>query len=292
MTGYGAAEQGTAAGVLRAEVKTVNHDTFRASLRLPPALESYEHQIREWLRAELPRGHANFSLRLETAGVEADDRPALTLDEGRAAQYLRAFEQLRDRFALPGEIDVAMVGRFSDVFVRAEAPSLEISADDLRAVTTAAARATVAMREEEGRRLAADLEERLVAIEAALVVIAERAPARLLAERDRLRSAIAELAAETSVDEERLAREVAYLAERWDISEEMVRLRSHIQFFREMIALGTDEPVGKRLRFICQEMHRETNTIGSKANDVAIQHRVVSIKNEIERLREQVENVE
>jgi uncharacterized protein (TIGR00255 family) len=122
--------------------------------------------------------------------------------------------------------------------------------------------------------------------------VAERAPARLTAERDRLRAAIAELAGEVATDEDRLAREIAYLAERWDISEELVRLRSHIDFFRDMMRQEGHEPVGKRLRFISQEMLREANTIGSKANDVGIQHQVVAIKNEIERLREQVENVE
>ena len=95
-----------------------------------------------------------------------------------------------------------------------------------------------------------------------------------------------------SMDEERLAREVAYLAERWDISEELVRLRSHIQVFRETLAAEATEPVGKRLGFLTQELHREANTIGSKANDAAIEHQVVAIKNEIERIREQVENIE
>src|SRR5690606_20403425 len=124
------------------------------------------------------------------------------------------------------------------------------------------------------------------------IMIAARAPARVIAERDRLRAAVAELAGEVATDEDRLAREIAYLAERWDIGEEMVRLRSHIEFFREMIRTEGGEPVGKRLRFISQEMLREANTIGSKANDVGIQHQVVAIKNETERLREQVENVE
>src|SRR5690606_35151235 len=158
--------------------------------------------------------------------------------------------------------------------------------------TEAAAREAVRMREDEGRRLQADLEERLAAIEAALAVVADRAPARLVEERDRLRAAIRELVGEIGVDEERLAREIAYLAERWDISEEIVRLRSHIELFRETIAGAQGAPVGKRLRFVSQEMLREANTIGAKANDVTIQHQVIAIKNEIDRLREQIENVE
>ncbi|MFW5947808.1 MAG: endoribonuclease YicC domain-containing protein, partial [Gemmatimonadota bacterium] len=112
------------------------------------------------------------------------------------------------------------------------------------------------------------------------------------AERDRLRRAVAELAADVTLDEDRLAREIALVADRWDISEEVVRLHSHLEHFAGMLDREAAEPVGKRLSFLVQEMHREANTIGSKANDAEIEHRVVAIKNEIERLREQVENVE
>jgi len=119
-----------------------------------------------------------------------------------------------------------------------------------------------------------------------------RAPARLTAERDRLREQIRELADSEDVDEERLAREIAYLAERWDINEEIVRFRSHLDLFRDTLASDVDEAVGKRLSFVVQEMHREANTIGSKANDAAITRASVAMKEEIEKLREQVENVE
>lgn len=292
MTGFGEAERETAAGRLRVEVKTVNHDTFRASMRLPSSLEAYEIQIREWLRAYLPRGQVNYSLRVEATRAGADDGPPVVLDEARARQYLRVLHTMKQRLDLPGEVDVALLSRFGDLIVRGEEEGPEVTAEDVRAVTEAAARGVVRMREEEGQRLQQDLDERLRAVEGALATIDQQAPARLVAERDRLRAAVRELAGDVPVDEERLAREVAYLAERWDISEELVRLRSHIQLFRETLALGATEPVGKRLRFVIQEMHRETNTIGSKANDVVIQHQVVAIKNEVERLREQIENVE
>jgi uncharacterized protein (TIGR00255 family) len=148
------------------------------------------------------------------------------------------------------------------------------------------------MREEEGRRLHDDLEGRIQAIEAALAAVEQRAPERLVAERDRLRRAVQELATGVAVDADRLAQEVAYLAERWDVNEELVRFRSHNELFRQLLEADSAEPVGKRLSFLVQEMHREANTIGSKANDAAIAHRVVAIKDEVERLREQVENVE
>lgn len=291
MTGYGAAERETPAGRLRVEIKTVNHDTFRLSIRVPASLEMAEAQIRDWLRAYLPRGHVSYALRVEAPGVVAG--AALRLDEARVREYLGLLGALKERFGLPGDVDVAMLSRYGDIFVRQEGEnSPDVPLEDVRAATEEAAAAVVRMREEEGRRLLADLEERLVGIEGALAVIADRAPARLAVERDRLRAAIAELAGEAGVDEERLAREVAYLAEKWDISEEIVRLRSHIALFRETLALEATEPVGRRLRFVSQEMHREANTIGAKANDVTIQHQAIAIKNEIDRLREQIENVE
>jgi uncharacterized protein (TIGR00255 family) len=160
------------------------------------------------------------------------------------------------------------------------------------AVSEAASRATE-MREAEGRRLAEDLEGRLEAMEGTVGQIAGRAPERLAAERDRLRAAIQELlGANLAVDEERLAREVAHMAERWDIHEEIVRFRAHLEMFRESIRTGDPGGIGKRLGFIAQEILREANTMGSKANDAQIAALVVALKEEIERLREQLENVE
>ena len=292
MTGYGEAEQDTSFGRLRAEVRTVNHRYFSANLRLASLFERFEPQIREWLRTHFPRGHVNFSLRLDGSMLGNGVNP-LVLDVPRARAYLALLRDLKEQLGLPGEVDVALLSRFGDLFKPADA----IDADPvdpalLRAVTDAASKAAITMREEEGSRLEADLQERLAAIETAMKSIGERAPTRLLAERDRLRKAVAELSGDVSVDEERLAREVAYMAERWDISEELVRLRSHIEMFRQTLGSSADEPVGKRLGFLTQEMHREANTIGSKANDAEIDHRVIAIKEELERLREQIENVE
>jgi uncharacterized protein (TIGR00255 family) len=291
MTGFGEAERDTAAGRLRAEVRTVNHRFFSANLRLAKPIERYEAQVREWLRSRLSRGHVNFSLRIERNGLAAGT--GLQVDIERARQYLAALRTLQSELGLSGEIDVRLLSRFGDLVVlEDDAEQVEVDPEDVRQVTEAAADSTVRMREEEGHRLAADLEARLVAIEAAMAGIEEAAPARLLAERDRMRRVIAELLDGQQLDDDRIAREIALIAERWDISEELVRLRSHLELFRETVAADSAEPVGKRLSFLIQEMHRESNTIGAKANDAAIEHRVIAIKDEIERLREQVENVE
>ncbi len=292
MTGFGEAERDTAAGRLRCEVKTVNHRYFSINLRLSSALERYEPQVREWLRALLPRGHVNCSVRVQNGNDPATGTP-LVLDVERAEQYLKLLRELKQRFDLPGEVDMALLSRFGELIRPAEPEDVNaITAEDVQAVTEAAARAAVVMREIEGRKLADDLEGRLAAIETAMAAIAERAPQRLVAERDRMRRVVSELAGEVGIDEDRITREVAYMAERMDISEELVRLRSHIELFRNILAQPGDDTVGKRLGFLTQEMHRETNTIGSKANDSLIEHQVIAIKDEIERLREQVENVE
>ena len=294
MTGYGEAERETAAGTLRVEVRTVNHRHLNVNFRLPSAFGRWEGELRDWLRTHFARGHVNLSVRLEPpAGSSAAVR-GLRIDEERVTAYLTLFREMGTRLGVPGEPDLALLTRFSDILVRddTEAEQVEVTAEELRAVVDEAARQNLRMREDEGRRLHDDLEGRLRAIDAALAIVEERAPGRLVSERDRLRAAIAELAGGISVDPDRLAQEVAYLAERWDVNEELVRFRSHNELFRELLAAEAAEPVGKRLSFLVQEMNREANTIGSKANDAAIAHRVVAIKEEIERLREQVENVE
>ena len=283
MTGFGEAERDTAVGRLRCEIKTVNHRYFSLNLRLSAALERFEPQIREWLRSLLPRGHVNCSIRLQN-GIATGEAPPLVLDEARVEQYLAVLRELKHRFHLPGEVDISLVSRFGELIRPAELADVDsISSADMQQVTEAAARAAVTMREIEGGKLADDLEGRLAAIETAMARIAER---------DRMRRVVAELASEVGVDEDRITREVAYMAERMDISEELVRMRSHIELFRQILAQTREDTVGKRLGFLTQEMHRETNTIGSKANDAQIEHHVIAIKDEIERLREQVENVE
>ncbi|MGH7446778.1 MAG: YicC/YloC family endoribonuclease [Longimicrobiales bacterium] len=292
MTGFGEAEQETPAGRLRAEARTVNHRYFSLNLRLGRGVDRFEPQIRDWLRRLLPRGHVNFSLRLETPDAVPDDL-LLRVNEARARQYLRLLRSLNEELGLPGEVDLALLSRFTDLIVdEAEIDQPVPDVASVQAVTEAAAQAVVAMREDEGLRLRADLDERLSSIETTMASILEIAPVRLTAERDRMRRVVAELLEGVPLDEDRIAREIAYIAERWDVSEELVRLRSHIELFRETLADEGAEPVGKRLSFLTQEMNRETNTIGSKANDAAVEHQVIAIKDEIERLREQIENVE
>jgi uncharacterized protein (TIGR00255 family) len=193
-----------------------------------------------------------------------------------------------------GELDLTTFARFRDLFQGAGEEDIPLpSEEEILEVAEAAIGRTLEMRVEEGGRLADDLRRALSVMEGEVVEIARRAPERLTSERDRLRLAVqALLEGEIRVDEERLAREVAHLAERWDIHEEIVRFRSHLTMFRDTLDRGEAGVVGKRLGFIAQELLREANTMGSKANDAEIAGRVIVLKEEIDRLREQLENVE
>jgi uncharacterized protein (TIGR00255 family) len=293
MTGYGEAERSTSDGRLLVTIKTVNHRFFNAHLRTPPGFDRFESEIQGWLRRHFARGHINYTLthERERAGGN-EDLP--TLDLARARHYRELLGDLKKELALPGEVELQALLRFNDLF---QAPDLsdrelEIDGSVLEDLTEEAARAALEMREREGSRLQDDLLDRLKRMEEELSTIERRAPERLLAERDRLRDAISELAEQAEVDEDRLAKEVAYMADRWDINEELVRFRAHLGAFRETLASGSGEAVGKRLGFLVQELHREANTIGSKANDLEVSHSSVAIREEIERLREQLENVE
>lgn len=293
MTGFGEAVGRTAAGSLRIELRTVNHRYLNLNARLPASLARWEPEIREWLRGAFARGHVNCTARWEPNGEAAPGR-GWKLDEERVAAYLRIFGELSARYGVHGSPDLSLLTRFNDIIVRSDddEPPVEIAADELRPIVEEAGRRVVEMREDEGRRLEADLRGRLTAIEQALAGVEARAPERLVAERSRLTAAVRDLLGDITLDEARIAQEIALLAERWDVNEELVRFRSHNELFSELLDAAGTEPVGKRLSFLVQEMHREANTIGSKANDAAVAHLVVAIKDELERLREQVENVE
>ena len=293
MTGFGEAEEATAAGVVRVEIKTVNHRFFNANLRTPAGCDRLDGDIQSWLRPFLSRGHVTYLLSIDRDTAEASDTlPELDLE--RAKRYGELLETLRRELGVEAPVDLSHVSRFGEIFraPERENASAQVEGEVIRRLTEAAASAVVESREAEGARLQRDLEEHLDAIEGALVRVEARAPARLVAERDRLRAAVAELTETHSVDEDRLAREIAYLAEKWDINEEIVRFRSHVELFREALQVDSSEPVGKRLGFLVQEMNREANTIGSKANDAEIAQTAVALKEEVERLREQLENVE
>ncbi|MFN2566243.1 MAG: YicC/YloC family endoribonuclease [Gemmatimonadaceae bacterium] len=287
MTGFGAAEGQVGRARVAVEVRSVNHRFFSASLKLPGSLSRWEGEVREALRRGVTRGHVTLTAR--AARQEATG--GSTIDEARLAAYVARLRELQQRYALRGEVDLATVLRLPDVVTTSNEEE-QGSADELVAVVEKAVLALAAMREQEGARLAVFLEDRLQAIEDAVGRLSARAPTRMIAQRDRLREAVRELAGGIAIDEARLAQEVAILADRLDVQEELERFRSHLAAFRAALRGGGDDGVGKRLGFVLQEMLREANTTGSKANDAELTRDVLIIKEELERAREQVENLE
>lgn len=292
MTGYGAAESELADGrVLRAEVRTVNHRHLSTSVRLPRGWEGLERSVLERVRAVLSRGSVSLSVRCESSDRDEGDVPSLDLE--RARGYVELMREAGLQLKLEGYLQVEDLARLPGVLRMEGPPAAEPDEEALCACVEGALGEVVAMREVEGRRLEVELRAGLDRILAEVGAIEVAAPARLLRERDRLRERVAALSEGVEVDEDRLAREIAYLAERWDIAEEIVRLRSHVALFEEGLGGGGDGgKVGKRLGFVVQEMYREANTLGSKSNDAAIAASAIAVKEELERIREQLENVE
>jgi uncharacterized protein (TIGR00255 family) len=291
MTGFGAADGEVGGGRVSVEVRSVNHRFFSPSIKLPGALARLEGEVRDALRRGVTRGHVTVSARFERdAEGSVDITP---IDEARFAAYVGALRGLQQRHGLSDTLDVATILRMPDVF--AGATREELPAEAGTQLVTIVDRAVVAlleMRAAEGSRLVTYLDERLAVIEAALGRIAVRAPVRVTEQRDRLRNAVRELADGVLVDETRLAQEIALLADRLDVQEELSRFRAHIAAFRAALRAAQPEGVGKRLGFLLQEMLREANTTGSKGNDAAIVADVLLVKEELERIREQVENLE
>ncbi len=288
MTGFGAAEGPVGDLRVGVEVRTVNHRFFNPSLKLPAAFARWEGEVREALRQRINRGHVSLIAR-----ISREENGNGIVDEQRFAAYVAQLRALKERYALAGDVDLATLLRMPDVVgARNQDEEATGSAAELVRVVDEAATALMAMREAEGARLATVLLERLGVIEEALARIAERAPERLIAQRDRLKMSVKELSEGIALDEQRLAQEIAVLADKLDVNEEIDRFNSHLTAFRETLRTPAADGVGKRLGFLLQEMLRETNTTGSKANDARMLHEVVMVKEELERIREQVENLE
>ena len=288
MTGFGAAEGAVGALELTVEIRAVNHRFFNPTLKLPNSMARWEADVRELLRKRFARGHLTLS-----AWAVREAESAVGINEERFGAYVTQLRDVRDRFSLSGDVDIATVMRLPDVLTSSKGHGEDEEGDvaELLSIVTRAADALDAMRRAEGERIAAYLLERVTVIESALTRVASRAPARLVEQRQRMQASVAELAAGVAVDPQRLAQEIAILADRLDVAEELSRFGAHIAAFRDAVQSAADEAVGKRLGFLLQEMLREANTTGSKANDAPMLADVVSIKEELERLREQVENV-
>jgi uncharacterized protein (TIGR00255 family) len=287
MTGFGAGHGASGGEALDAEIRSVNHKFCEVKARLPRELAALETEAVKQVRERLARGGVDVSIR--RTGAAGGLVPKVDLE--LAAAYARAYEELRARLGLAGGPTVADVAA-ADGVLKLEERALDLGAarEALRAALSAALDGLVAMRAREGEALARDLEARLSAVEALVARAAALVPRSVEHLRARLAERIEELTRGVPLDPARLAQEAALLADRTDVTEEVTRLGSHLAQARALLRSG--EPAGRKLDFLVQEMHREVNTIGSKSQSAEIAALVVSAKAEVERLREQVQNVE
>jgi uncharacterized protein (TIGR00255 family) len=287
MTGFGAAEGPVAGRRLRVEIKTVNHRYFNLSAKLPNELGSLEMELRERLRRDFERGHITVLARWTES---ADGRLGFTVDLDRARLVAARLREMQSALGLGGEVTVELVARQAEVLSTGSNGAPEIAWSEIEPIVARAGQECRAMRAREGSTLVSELEHRLQLLERAAQEIAARTPGRLVRERERLRTAVSQLLDGRTIDEQRLAQELALLADKLDITEELVRFRAHLGAARDTLA--GDQPVGKRLGFLAQELGREVNTMGSKAGDAEIAQLVIGMKGELEKFREQLENLE
>ena len=288
MTGYGRATVDVAGRRLAVEIRSVNHRFCEVSVRGPKVALQFEDQVRQLIQDRFSRGKFNLTITWVGAGEQGE---VLKLNEAVAQRYVDLMSQLKSRFNLAGEVEVATVASLPDLFTwEHTAMSDEESWSLVKAVVEKACDNMNLMKEREGGALTRDFEARLAAIRKQLDLVSERAPLRPAEAKERMVARIKPLLDDVEMDPIRIAQEVALLADRLDCTEECVRLAAHLDQFRHLIE--GPELAGRKLNFLLQEMNREANTIGSKANDVEIGHAVIVMKEEIERIREQVQNVE
>ncbi|HEX9860749.1 MAG TPA: YicC/YloC family endoribonuclease [Nitrospirota bacterium] len=284
MTGYGKGEGG---GYV-VEMRSVNHKFLDASLKVPRCMTALEGRIRKAVSDRFSRGRIDVYITQD--GGESGAR-SIRLDTITASRYVGVLTELKEKFGLAGNIDLGMVAGFEDIIVEEEAPL------DMEGVWTALAGPLDAcmaalddMRAREGGSLAKDITKRAGMLAANIDEIEKRSPVVVEEYRAKLAARIAKLSEGVELDPARLTQEVALMADRSDVTEEIVRARSHFAQLAEMIA--SEVPAGRKMDFLIQEINREVNTIGSKASDKDIAYRVVDMKAELEKVREQVQNIE
>jgi len=287
MTGFGAAEGPAGGGQLRVEIRTVNHRFFNPAFKIPGELAALESEVRDRLKREFERGHVAVSIRWAEGHRLGG---TLQLNVERAREAMARLRELQTAVGISGEISLELLARQMDVLRVDEPEAAPVAWAEVEPIVAAAAAECRAMRRREGTVLAAELARRVEALEVLALTVEARAPERIVRERDRLRAAVTQLLDGRPADDTRLAQELALHADRLDITEELVRLRAHLAAVNE--TLGREDAVGKQLGFLAQEIGREINTIGSKANDAVIGQAAITMKGELEKFREQVENLE
>lgn len=290
MTGYSQAQLETEEYDIIVEIKSVNHKYQKIYLHIPDHFSSLEPKIKEIIKSRVGRGKVNYNLEIKNK-EEAEVK--VSINQTTATEYIDSLKRLKDKFDLTGELNINLLTQFDDILeVEEVKQNVEGLWPEIEEATKEALVDFIGMREKEGSKLLADLAARVENMRNLLEKIEDRIPEMVDKYKSKLESRLEELLSDAEVDEERLANEVVIMADKSDVTEELVRLKSHIEQFEETLELNVAEPVGRKLDFIAQEMHREINTVGSKINDSEISNYVINLKSEVDKIREQVRNVE
>ena len=288
MTGYGRCEETVGGRRITVELKSVNHKYFEFSPRVTRGYGFLEDKLKTYVQSRVARGKIDLFLSIETL---EDADVIVSVNHSLAAGYIAALREITERYKLPDTVTVNSLSRYSDIFSVHKAPEDEEAIwAAVKTVLEKAVDAFIAMRETEGRRLYDDVMSRDAVILELVGKIEARSPETVKEYRERLEAKLREVLSDTTIDEQRILTEAAIFADKVAVAEETVRLRSHFEQLKAL--LNAEEPSGRKMDFLVQEMNRETNTIGSKASDSQIAYMVVDIKAEIEKIREQIQNIE
>lgn len=291
MTGFGRAEIATKSGNLTAEVKSVNSRTCNISVRLPDSLSSLEISIINYIKSKINRGQVNVTISLNKNGAATNRR--IVIDHELLKEYFKQIDTLKEHVSISEILDLnTLISLPGIISIEEVKENAEEFLPDIQRVLDTAMTQFIETREKEGNAILNDVQKRLEIMSELISSIKSRAPQVIDEYRQRITKRLHDLMnGQVLVDESRIAMEISIMAERCDISEEIVRLQSHIGQIKDSL-LNPNEPVGRHLDFILQEINREINTISSKANDYQISYECICFKNETEKIREQVQNIE
>jgi uncharacterized protein (TIGR00255 family) len=289
MTGFGRCENQNEEYSCKAEIRSVNNRYIDINTRFPKSMMTLDNTVKKLIKSRCARGSFDLNISIERINGNSGDQilePNIEL----AKQYRQAFKKIKSSLELEGEIDINLLLSMKDI-VKVEAVEVDPSREELvHATVEDALTALIKMREEEGKHLQKDILFRLEAIEKNGDIIKSRQAESVQAYKERLEERIKTLSDGVEVDPQRIAQETAIMADRCDVTEEVVRLDSHIRQFKKLI--DGNQPIGRKLEFLIQEINRETNTIGSKTIDSEVSQLVIEIKSDLEKIREQLQNIE
>ncbi len=288
MTGYGKGETSSDGLAVSIELRSVNHRYADISIKSPRFLMPFENELRKLIGQKLKRGKIDLFIQADFSG-ELGQKPVL--NKPLAEAYMQLFSDLSQHCKLSSDIPINLLASQRDVIsVQEQLPDEQEAIRLIREAVEAGLEKIVSMRQAEGEAMQLDMQERLAALKGYLAIVEQRAPVVVCEWQQKLKDRLARLPDDVSFDPQRVAQEIAVFADRCDISEEVTRFRCHIDQFE--LLFQADEPVGRKMDFLSQELNREANTMGSKANDAELARTVVEIKAELEKVREQIQNIE